>query len=1158
MDRHMTHRNRLEFQHPAGAAQHPAGASLVACAALLLALSGCDNARSLPAAEADAVTGDVGEDVVEVFAAECRACHGNIENPAPPNAIGGKTETTWRGVGAHQTHVRGTNSNNAVACKSCHTVPENIFETGHMDAADHRAIVKFDGLALANGATPIYDPETLTCSNVYCHGSKTKVPGKNSSPVWTLVDSSQRSCDSCHGAPPALPHPQKGDCIECHAGTAGPNKTIANKANHINGKVDIVLGVNTKCDGCHGAPPVSAKHPVTTAKCEGCHATTVDANQEIVVGGTHMNGKTDVVLSGSAPCSGCHGAPPVSDKHPKTLGKCEGCHTTTVDADMKIIAGGTHNNGKVDVALGADADCAGCHAFPPVSDKHPKTLEKCEGCHTTTVDTDNHIVSGGTHNNGKVDVTLSNNASCVDCHVTLPNGPGSAKHPATTAATICAGCHATSVDAQKHVIAGGVHNNGKEDVVLGPLADCAGCHDALPNGPGKVKHPITTPLTNCEGCHTTTLDAQKTFIVGGAHQNGKEDVVLGADADCAGCHKAPPIGLQASGGTHPATTAKCEGCHTTTVDVNKQIVPGGTHMDGQIEVALSDNANCVDCHKQLPDPPGTAKHPVTDANTNCEGCHTTTVNTQQHIVAGGTHMNDKIDVALGADANCAGCHGAPPVSDKHPVTDADCSGCHSSTAAPGKQIVAGGTHLDGKIDVVLSSSVDCAGCHGAPPNNGKHPMTLEKCEGCHATTVDANKQIIAGGTHQDGKIDVVLAPDAVCNACHGAPPVSAKHPVTNADCEGCHTTTVAVGKQLIPGGTHFNGVVDVVLSANADCSACHGAPPTVNNHPQSTACETCHALTAGPNETIANAANHRNGKVEIKVTAAADCNACHLTPPNNGKHPQLQPIVQSCHLCHASSVGADDKPLTDGTHANGTIEFALAPTDCVSCHGAPPVKPEHPKMNNCNKCHSTTVDATNTAIVAGGAHVNGTIDVVLPTACNACHGSADSAAPPPDVNGNTDPTLPSVGAHAAHLNGKNFSAGGMTCDTCHELPKDVSQTGHLTGTLDSVKFPNGKAVALGLVPMYDPASMTCSNIYCHGATLPDGALKAPIWNKPWTQPATDCGNCHGIPPGILSGHPPVDPSLGTKACALCHAKTINADGTLNTKDGWHINGLVNP
>ena len=1130
------------------------GTVALVCATLLFAAAGCDNARSLPS-EIDAVSGDATDGDAEAhFAPECRACHGSVENPAPPSAIGDKKDTTWRGVGAHQTHLRGTASNNAIACASCHKVPQSIFEVGHMDAADHRAILTFGGMALSNGATPVYDNETFTCSNVYCHGSKVKAPGKNSSPIWTLVDNSQRACDSCHGAPPALPHPQKGDCIECHAGTAGPDKTIANKANHINGKVDIVLGVNTKCDGCHGAPPVSDKHPKTTEKCSGCHATTVDANQQIVAGGTHMNGKTDVVLSASAPCSGCHGAPPVSDKHPKTLGKCEGCHTTTVDAEMKIVVGGTHNNGKVDVALGADVDCSGCHAFPPVSAKHPVTLATCEGCHTTTVDTANHIVTGGTHNNGKVDVALSNNANCVDCHVALPNPPGSVKHPVTTSATICAGCHATTVDAQKHIIAGGVHNNGKEDVVLGPLADCAGCHDKLPNGPGSAKHPLTTPLTNCEGCHATTLDAQKNFIVGGAHQNKKEDVVFGPDVNCAGCHAAPPSGLQASGGTHPTTTAKCEGCHTKTVDVNKQIVPGGLHMDGKIEVTLSNNANCVDCHKLLPDPPGTAKHPVTDDTTNCEGCHTTTVDAQKHILAVSKHMNDKIDVALGSDVDCAGCHGAPPVSAKHPVTTDDCSGCHSSTVAANKQIVPGGTHNDGKIDVVLSTTADCAGCHGAPPNNGKHPMTLEKCEGCHFTTVDANKQIIAGGTHQNGKIDVVLAPDAVCNACHGAPPTVPAHPVTTADCEGCHMTTVAAGKQIIAGGTHMDGTVEVVLSPTADCTGCHGAPPTVNNHPQSTACETCHALTAGPNQTIANPANHRNGKIDIKVTAAADCNGCHQAPPNNGKHPQLQPIVESCHLCHGTTVGADDKPLVNGTHANGTIDFALVPTDCVTCHGAPPVKPEHPKMNNCNKCHSTTVDATNQAIVAGGTHVNGTIDIVLPTACDSCHGGNGSAAPPPDVNGNTDPTLPSVGAHAAHLKGKNYSAGGITCDTCHELPTTVGQAGHLTGTLDSVKFPNGKAVALGLVPDYDPATMSCSNVYCHGASLPDGAVKAPVWN----QPGLACNACHGLPPSIASGHPPVDPALGTKACALCHAKTVNADGTLNLKDGWHINGLVNP
>ena len=708
---------------------------------------------------------------------------------------------------------------------------------------------------------------------------------------------------------------------------------------------------------------------------------------------------------------------------------CEGCHTTTVDANKHIVSGGTHMNNNVDVTLGPDVNCAGCHGAPPVSDKHPKTGAKCEGCHTTTVDVNQKIVTGGTHMNGTIDVALSWNANCTDCHKMLPNPPGSAKHP------------------------------------------------------------LSDATTNCEGCHTTTVDTAKHIVVGGTHMNNNVDVAFGPDVNCAGCHGTPPVN-----GKHPITKDNCEGCHVTTADVNKHIVPGGTHM------------------------------------------------------------NDKIDVVLAPDADCAGCHGAPPVSAKHPVTTDDCTGCHNTTVAANKVIIPGGTHMDGKVDVVLGTTADCTGCHGAPPNNGKHPNTVADCEGCHATTAAANKQIIVGGTHNNGKIDVVLAPDAVCNACHGAPPTVPAHPVTASDCEGCHATTVAANKVLIPGGTHMDGTVEVVLAADADCTGCHGAPPNVNNHPQESACETCHALTAGPNKTIANPAYHRNGKIDIKVTAAADCSACHGDPPNNGKHPQLQPIVESCHLCHGTTVGADDKPLDAGTHANGVIDFALVPTTCDACHGAPPVEPLHPKMNNCNKCHSSTVDATNKAIVPGGTHVNGTIDIILPTACDSCHGGNGSAAPPPDVNGNTDPTLPTVGAHAAHLKGKLYSGGGITCDTCHELPTSVGQANHLQGTLDSIKFPNGKAVAPGYVPDFNPATMTCTNVYCHGVTLPDGAKTSPVWN----QPGLACNSCHGIPPSVGSGHPYVDPSMGTVACALCHSKTINPDGTLNTKDGWHVNGMVNP
>ncbi|MBM4343234.1 MAG: CxxxxCH/CxxCH domain-containing protein [Deltaproteobacteria bacterium] len=834
----------------------PAVRSLARLAAVSLAVvaSACDTPRILQADATDAVA-DGG------FAPSCSACHGTDGNPAPPRAVGGKVDVAWRGVGAHQTHVVGTASADPVACASCHVVPTGLWDEHHIDSPDKRATVTFGGAALFKDATPTWSPTDLTCATTYCHGGTLKAPGTNGSPLWTLVDGSQRGCGSCHGAPPPKPHPQTGDCIGCHAATAGPKNTIAHKDKHINGVVEVVFAQSVACNGCHGAPPAnSVKGHPQLGQCELCHAQTAGPGQTIATAANHMNGKVEVAVAEGQSCGACHGSPP-----------------------------------------------------PPSVKNHPQS-DACEACHAQTA------------------------------------GPG------------------------------------------GTIAD---------------------PLK---------------------HRNGKVEVQLSAAAPCGACHGAPP-------------------------------------------------------------PVGVKNHPQ---DQNCEGCHAATAGTKQTIAFADKHMDGKVQVQLpGVGAPCAGCHGAPP-----------------------------------------------------PKSVQNHPQH-QACEGCHAGSVGPNRSLVAGGKHLNGKVDLDLAPlSAPCGACHGSPPPKSinNHP-QHSQCDGCHAST-AGPNQTLAGPGHLNGKVDVVLGANAPCGACHGAPPppAVKNHPQNGNCEGCHAATAGPGQTIANPANHRNGKVDIDLGSSAPCQACHGLPPTD-KHPAMA----DCNKCHAAAIDAQGKLLPGGAHYNGKVDFSLGSAACDACHGAPPNSASHPKAGQCSACHPATATAAGQLVPKGG-HVNGKVDVALPQKCDACHGSNGSAAPPPDVNGKSDPTLPTVGAHAAHLQGKQFGKGGMACTACHVLPQTVGQPGHLQGTLASVSFPDWLAHWKGATPAWDKATLTCNTVYCHGATLDGGTVPAPVWN----QPGLLCGACHGLPPSPASGHPTVDASKGTQVCNTCHGLTVLPDGTIDQAGGWHINGMVNP
>lgn len=182
----------------------------------------------------------------------CSTCHGSAQSAAPPRGLTGKTSPSARGVGAHQAHVFGkTDISAPIACTACHQVPTDVGSPGHLDHP-LPATVTFSGLALADGATPSWDPNTASCSNSYCHGGGAKLAAdtafKLRKPVWTL-ETSQAFCGSCHGLPPStaahtgITFP---DCARCHATTVVPTGGIivsgppgARTSTHINGVIDV-------------------------------------------------------------------------------------------------------------------------------------------------------------------------------------------------------------------------------------------------------------------------------------------------------------------------------------------------------------------------------------------------------------------------------------------------------------------------------------------------------------------------------------------------------------------------------------------------------------------------------------------------------------------------------------------------------------------------------------------------------------------------------------------------------------------------------------------------------------------------------------------------------------------------------------------------------
>ncbi len=171
----------------------------------------------------------------------CFTCHGTEGvNAAPPLGLDGSSDTSEIAVGAHQSHLQPSIAR-AVECEQCHLVPVKAFDPGHQpeDAGDTQAEVSFGALASQGGLEPSWDHATAGCADTYCHGA-TLTGGTGIDPLWTLVDGSQITCDSCHGFPPPLPHYQDLPCELCHFDTVISGQTInLSSGTHVDGEISL-------------------------------------------------------------------------------------------------------------------------------------------------------------------------------------------------------------------------------------------------------------------------------------------------------------------------------------------------------------------------------------------------------------------------------------------------------------------------------------------------------------------------------------------------------------------------------------------------------------------------------------------------------------------------------------------------------------------------------------------------------------------------------------------------------------------------------------------------------------------------------------------------------------------------------------------------------
>ena len=173
------------------------------------------------------------------------------------------------------------------------------------------------------------------------------------------------------------------------------------------------------------------------------------------------------------------------------------------------------------------------------------------------------------------------------------------------------------------------------------------------------------------------------------------------------------------------------------------------------------------------------------------------------------------------------------------------------------------------------------------------------------------------------------------------------------------------------------------------------------------------------------------------------------------------------------------------------------------------------------------------------------------------------------MNNDTLTTSPGVGAHVKHLY-DNQLGSEILCSTCHKVPQEVYDPGHVDSNLPAeVIFGNLAIYDGGANAGYNFSNATCSDVYCHGSfeflkdsaganawiytdSLIVGNSFAPKWNKVDSTQAV-CGSCHLLPP---TGHQNAGNDPNATTCATCHPGVVDVNGNIidQTK---HINGMKN-
>ncbi len=834
---------------------------------------------------------------------------------------------------------------------------------------------------------------------------------------------------------------------------------------------------------------------------------------------TQVDGDVAVHPEGwiSSSSSEFHGTRLASENYDLT--QCRQCH------------GNQFGGGLVEVS------CYKCHTYFPHNDKWVGNEEGSHGFLLRGLEYD-YTVCRSCHGEdlqgGKVEV------SCNKCHKEFPHAPnwifpgdnfhGDYVKNNDPEKTSCKTCHGENLDGGTSKIS------------------CNKCHENYP-------HPEQWTVSSSEDFHGKFLRSKEFDL-----------------SICQLCH-----GDNFSGGS---SNVSCYKCHTQYPHVPTWL--GGTPEShgAVLKAAEYDFSTCESCHGS--DLLGGS------SGVSCKKCHTTFPH-ETGWVSDSPQSHAAILKSMDYNLeSCTLCHGTDYAGGSSEVS---CYKCHASfphkTGWVGEGEATHGLFLN-NLGYDFTS---CRPCHGEDLKGGSTEIS---CSKCHADYPHAEGWINGDSGHgaqlRDKGYDM-----STCKNCHGD---DLQGGTSAISCNKCHADFPhKPGWKDGAGDESHTTFLRAKNYDNSSCKICHG--DDLQGGTTGISCNKCHADYPHEPDWIGGGANAHSTILRDKGYDMSTCKNCH------GEDLQGGTSGVSCNKCHADFPHAPGWKAGSGAESHTTflsaanydytsckvchgedLKGGTTGISCYQCHTSFPHPPEwigtgagshrafiqdnNYEFSGCTNCHGENYDLVKGELSCRSCHTQPD----GPEACTTCHGvfNADptiltNVAPPRGLDGEELNTDVAVGAHQIHLT--RSGAVEAACQGCHNVPEIMASPGHIDAdALAEVFITNPVALTPSFngtvvpTPLYEPASSTCQNSYCHGnwklsksqsekawiysdSTM-EGSNATPNWSDPQT---AECGSCHGLPP---KGHNPYE----LANCVWCHYEVVDETGTI-IDSSKHINGKIN-